>query len=88
MCDLENQGTDLEMPIPGKGVKNQPVNTGDRELQFRPLGWENPWRRVWQPIPVFLPGESHGQSRLLGYRPWGCKDLDMSETTYHTCTLF
>ena len=26
-----------------------------------------PWRRAWQPTPVFLPGESHGQRRLAGY---------------------
>ena len=32
------------------------------------------WRRKWQPIPVFLPGESHGQRSLVGYSSWGCKD--------------
>ena len=26
-----------------------------------------PWRRKWQPTPVFLPGESHGQRGLAGY---------------------
>ena len=31
------------------------------------------WRRAWQPTPVFLPGESHGQRSLVGYSPWGCK---------------
>ena len=31
------------------------------------------WRRKWQPTPVFLPGESHGQRSLVGYRPWGHK---------------
>ena len=31
-----------------------------QEMQVRPLGWEDPWRRKWQPIPVFLPGEFHG----------------------------
>ena len=30
-----------------------------------------PWRRAWQPTPVFLPGESHGQRSLGGYSPWG-----------------
>ena len=35
-------------------------------------------RRAWQPTPVFLPGESHGQ-RLEGYGPLGCKELDMTE---------
>ena len=29
------------------------------------------WRRKWQPTPVFLPGESHGQRILVGYSPWG-----------------
>ena len=38
-----------------------------------------PWRRKWQPIPVFLPGESHGWSSLVGYSPWGCKESDMTE---------
>ena len=35
-----------------------------------------PWRREWLPTPVFLPGESHGQRRLMGYSPWGHKELD------------
>ena len=30
-----------------------------------------PWRRKWQPIPVFLPGKSHGQRSLVGYSLWG-----------------
>ena len=32
-----------------------------------------PWKRKWQPTPVFLPGESHGQRSLAGYSPWGHK---------------
>ena len=32
-----------------------------------------PWRRKWQPTPVFLPGKSHGQRSLAGYCPWGCR---------------
>ena len=31
------------------------------------------WRRAWQPIPVFLPGEFNGQRSLAGCRPWGRK---------------
>ena len=30
-----------------------------------------PWRKKWQPTPVFLPGESHGHRSLTGYSPWG-----------------
>ena len=37
------------------------------------------WRREHQPIPVFLPGEAHGQRSLVGYSPWGLKELDMTE---------
>ena len=44
-----------------------------------------PWRRKWQPTPVFLPRESHGQRSLVGYSPWGCKESDMTEATLHTC---
>ena len=36
------------------------------------LGQEDPWRKEWQPTPVFLP-EFHGQRGLAGYSPWGCK---------------
>ena len=42
-----------------------------------------PWRRKWQPIPVFLPRISHGQRRLAGYSPWDCKELDMTEQLTH-----
>ena len=38
-----------------------------------------PWRRKWQPTPVFLPGKSHGQRNLAGYSPWGSKELDTIE---------
>ena len=40
-----------------------------------------PWRRAWQPTPILLPGESHGQRSLVGYSPWGCKESDMTEAT-------
>ena len=38
-----------------------------------------PWRRKWQPTPVFLPGESHGQGSLAGYSLWGRKESDTTE---------
>ena len=38
-----------------------------------------PWRTAWQPTPVFLSGELHGQRRQVGYSPWGCKESDMTE---------
>ena len=50
-----------------------------QETQVQSLGQEDPWRREWLTTPVFLPGEFHGQGRLTGYSPWGCKELDMTE---------
>ena len=38
-----------------------------------------PWRRKWQPTPVFLPGESHRQRSLVGYSPGGRKESDATE---------
>ena len=35
-----------------------------------------PWGREWPPTSAFLPGESHGQRSLAGYRPWGHKESD------------
>ena len=36
-------------------------------------------RRQWQPTPVFLPGEFHGERSLVGYSPLGQKELDTTE---------
>ena len=38
-----------------------------------------PWRRVWHPTPVLLPGKSHGQRSLAGYVPLGRKESDTTE---------
>ena len=46
---------------------------------FDPWVGKIPWKRTWQPTPVLLPGEFHGQRSLVGYSPWGCKVLDMTE---------
>ena len=37
------------------------------------------WRRKWQSTPGLLPGKCHGQRSLVGYSPWDCKELDMTE---------
>ena len=41
-------------------------------------------RREWIPITVFLPAKSHEQRNLVGYSPWGCKELDMTERLHFT----
>ena len=47
--------------------------------RFDPWVSKIPWRRAWQPTPVFLPGEFHGHTSLAGYSPWGHKESDMTE---------
>ena len=53
---------------------------------LRQLGWRSftfmHWRRKWQPIPVFLPGESQGQRSLVGCRLWGHTESDTTEATW------
>ena len=50
-----------------------------RRSGFNPWVGKIPWRRKWQPTPVFLPEKSHGQRSLAGYSPWGLKESDMTE---------
>jgi len=50
------------------------------ETGVQSLGWKDPpWKRKWQPTPVFLPGKSHGWKSLVGYSPHGPKELDTTE---------
>ena len=52
-----------------------------KRREFHPWVGKIPWKRAWQPTPVFLPGESLGQRSLVGSNPWGhrvihnCSDL-------------
>ena len=62
-------------------VKNLPAM---QETQAHPWVGKVPWRRKWQPTPVFLLGKSHGQRSLVSYNPWGHKELDMIEQLTHT----
>ena len=55
-------------------VKDPPCRC--RRHRLDPRVGKIPWRRKWQPTPVFLPEESHGQRSLAGYSPWGHKESD------------
>ena len=46
---------------------------------FNPWVGKIPWKRKWQPTPIFLPGKSHGQRSLVGHSPWGHKESDTTE---------
>ena len=49
---------------------------------FDPWMRKIPWRKAQQPTSVFLPGELHGQSSLVGHSPWGHKEIDTTEHTH------
>ena len=66
-----------------KKKKNLPVMW---EIWVQSLGQEDPLEKGMLPTPVFMPGESHGQRSLAGYRPWGCKESDITEQL--TLSLF
>ena len=63
----------------------EPTCQGRRHKSLRLNPWVEkiPCRMKWQPTPVCLPGESHGQRSLLGYSPWGHKESDANEATWH-----
>ena len=65
----------------GSDGKESTCNAGDPGSI--PGSERSPWRRKWQPAPVFLPRESHGQRSLEGYSSWGHKSqTQLSKTTY------
>ena len=60
----------FKMGFPGGTVENLPASAGDScDLGSDPWVRKIPWRRKWQPTPVFLPRNSHGQRSLVGYSP-------------------
>ena len=59
-----------ESACPCRRYKRLKLDTWDRRI---------PWRRKWQSTLAFLPGELHGQRSLVGYSPWGLRQLDMTE---------
>ena len=70
----------------GSDVQNLPAVW---ETCVQSLGLEGPLEKElaihWQPTPVFLPRESHGLRNLVGWCPWGCKELDMNKQLTHAC---
>ena len=60
----------------GAVAKDSAANAGDAESRLDPWVGKIPWRREWQPTPVFLPGESYGEGSLEGCNPWGGKESD------------
>ena len=70
-------------------VKNLPASAGGiRDVGSVPGLGRSSAERNGYPLPVFLPGESHGQRSLVGYSPWGGKESDMTEQlSMHTLLM-
>ena len=68
------------MGFPSRSVVKNPLWC--RRCGFDPWVGKIPWRRKWQPTPVFLPEKFHGQRSLVGYSPWGRKDDWAAERTH------
>ena len=65
-------------PLP-KGASQVEAICQRRKCGLDPWVRKMPWKRKWQPPPVFLPEECHGQRSAVGYSPWGCKEWDTAE---------
>ena len=66
-------------PSGSDGKESACITGATRDTGQDPWVGKIPWRKAWQPNPVFLPGKSHGQRSLAGYSPWDCKELDTTE---------
>ena len=75
----------LFLCFPGGPIDKEPACQCRRHKRYRFNPWvgKSPWSEAWQPTPVFLPEESHGQRSLAGYIPECCKESDMTEATWH-----
>ena len=65
--------------------KDSACNLGDSGL-IPKLGRSPGEGNEWLPTPLFLPGEFHGQSKLMSYSAWDCEESDMNEQLTHTCS--
>ena len=81
VCMYHNSPVHLQGGASGKESACQCII--HKRLRFNPWVRKIPWRRKWQPTPVFLPQESHEQRSLVCFSPWGCKESDMTEATSH-----
>ena len=69
------------MDFPGAPSGTEPT-CQSRRHRFNPWVRKIPWTNEWQPVPVILPGKSHGPRSLVGYSPWGLKELGTTEQAH------
>ena len=86
VCVLDSPALIIKPLVPSEGFPDGSLSKesacqcrGHRRPRFDPWVRKMPWRREWQPTPVFLPGEAHVQRSLVGYSPKGHKESDTTE---------
>ena len=81
----ENMSSSQGVGFPGGTSGKEPScqSRGCKRCRFNPWIGKIPWKRKWQPTPVFLPGKSHGQRNLASYSPRVCKESNTTEVTQH-----
>ena len=78
-------GEDLSFPVGAAGKESSCQYRRPKRHGFSPWVGKIPWRRKWQPTPVYLLRKFHRQRSLAGYSPGGCKESDTTEHTHiHT----
>ena len=77
-CILIPRHTPMGFPGGASG-KESTSQCRSRRCGFDPWVGKIPWSREWQATPVFLPGKFHGQRSLVGYSPWGRKEVVRTE---------
>ena len=89
MCIFLNYGFSLTISGASLGVSDKESTCQCRRCKFGPWVRKIPWRRKWQPTPIFLTGKSHGQRSLVHYSPWSHKRVghNLVTTTITTKVL-
>ena len=86
-CTFLGQNPQFNMPTPKKrgfsddtsGKESTCQCRRHKKHRFNPWVGKIPWRKKWQPTPVFFPGKSQGQRSLVVYSLWGHKESDLTE---------
>ena len=68
-----NNSNFFRVGFPGSASGKEPTSQcrSQKRHRYNPWVWKTPWKRKWQPTPVFLPGKFHRQKSLADYGPWG-----------------
>ena len=78
-------GMDISMSWPSAMAQQWRIHlqcSRDKRCGFNPWVWKILWRRKWQPTPIFLPGNSQGQSSLASYSAWGSQRVGHGFATH------